>query len=228
MSCFTCILNITVLPARAKPDSGIVPSLDTMASTVTAFEASPVIVSEERNVAGETYIASNDPALVSLDFVADVYRSENTYWAKEMSTTTISLMIQHSSILGIYHQTQQDGQAPYNGSPHLRQLQQVGMARFITDHVTHAYLTDIYVAPSHRGKGLGAWLVDCCNKVMEQMPFLRKAMLCTSDPVRNGQFYQKKLGMHVPVQDPETHLVLMRKGGGQVRHVPVRDNDDAE
>ncbi len=31
---------------------------------------------------------------------------------------------------------------------------QVGMARVVTDHVTFAYLNDVYVLPEHGGKGL--------------------------------------------------------------------------
>jgi hypothetical protein len=62
------------------------------------------------------------------------------------------------------------------------QLDQVGMARFITDHVTHAYLTDVCVTAELRRKGLGTWLVQCCDDFIRKIPFLRKAMLSMSNP----------------------------------------------
>jgi hypothetical protein len=63
--------------------------------------------------------------------------------------------------------------------------------------------------------GLGTWLVECGNDFIEQMPGLRKAMLTTSGLKKNVAFYQTRLVMSVPVQDPEKHLVMIRKRGGQ-------------
>jgi len=37
--------------------------------------------------------------------------------------------------------------------------EQVAVARVVTDGAIFAYLCDVYVAPTHRGKGLGSWLV---------------------------------------------------------------------
>ena len=37
----------------------------------------------------------------------------------------------------------------------------MGFGRVITDYATFNYLADIFVAESHRGRGLGAWLVEC-------------------------------------------------------------------
>jgi GNAT superfamily N-acetyltransferase len=37
---------------------------------------------------------------------------------------------------------------------------QVGYARVVSDKVTFAYLADVFVLESHRGKGLSKWLVQ--------------------------------------------------------------------
>ena len=37
--------------------------------------------------------------------------------------------------------------------------QQVGFARIVTDYITFAWLCDVFIAKSHRGQGLGKWLV---------------------------------------------------------------------
>ena len=37
---------------------------------------------------------------------------------------------------------------------------QVGFARVVTDRATYAYLCDVYVLETHRGQGLGKWLIE--------------------------------------------------------------------
>lgn len=154
---------------------------------------------------------SNKPDLVSLEFVMAAYNSDAMYWTKTMDSDTTGLMIEKSSIMGLYRHNKADKQVAL-AEKTAGELEQVGMARFITDHVTHAYLTDVYVVPQLRRNGLGTWLVQCCSEFIEKMPFLRKAMLSTSNPKRNALFYQNQLGMSIPLQDPESNLVLMRKG----------------
>ena len=58
--------------------------------------------------------------------------------------------------------------------------EQIGMARLVTDGVTTAYLTDVYVGSAWRGRGLGEWLVRCCRELIWAMPALRRAVLMAS------------------------------------------------
>lgn len=37
-------------------------------------------------------------------------------------------------------------------------IRPIGFARLVTDYVTLAYLTDVYIAEEHRGLGLGQWV----------------------------------------------------------------------
>jgi GNAT superfamily N-acetyltransferase len=57
---------------------------------------------------------------------------------------------------------------------------QVGFARVITDGATFAYLADVYVLESHRGRGLAAWLMECILAHPE-LQGLRRWMLVTRD-----------------------------------------------
>ena len=36
-----------------------------------------------------------------------------------------------------------------------------GCARVISDLVTTSYLADVFIAPEHRGRGLGVWMMEC-------------------------------------------------------------------
>jgi N-acetylglutamate synthase-like GNAT family acetyltransferase len=56
----------------------------------------------------------------------------------------------------------------------------LGFARAVTDLATYAYLTDVVVAPELRGRGLGAWLLDCIL-AHPQLQGLRRIALLTRD-----------------------------------------------
>jgi len=55
-----------------------------------------------------------------------------------------------------------------------------GMARFITDRATFAYLADVMIDPAHRGRGLGKWMMACLHELPE-IRACRRLMLITAD-----------------------------------------------
>lgn len=68
----------------------------------------------------------------------------------------------------------------------------IGFGRLVTDYVTTAYLTDVYVVKEHQGKGLGKWLVDCMSKELDPWPYMRQAMLLCSE--KSCKFYEMTMG----------------------------------
>jgi GNAT superfamily N-acetyltransferase len=58
--------------------------------------------------------------------------------------------------------------------------EQVGFARVVTDKATFAYLADVYVLESHRGKGLAKRMVQAIQAHPE-LQGLRRFMLATRD-----------------------------------------------
>lgn len=66
-----------------------------------------------------------------------------SYWAEGIPKDIVRKSIRHSLCFGIYH----------NG-------EQVGFARVISDFARIAYLADVFVMESHRGKGLSKWLLE--------------------------------------------------------------------
>lgn len=66
-----------------------------------------------------------------------------TYWAKDISVDNVKRRIEKSFTFGLY-----EG------------CKQVGFARVITDYIAYAYLADVFVEKSHRGQGLGKWLIE--------------------------------------------------------------------
>jgi len=66
-----------------------------------------------------------------------------SHWARGIPMAVLARAIRRSLPFGLY----KDGR-------------QIGFARVVTDSATFAYLADVFVLESERGKGLGRWLVD--------------------------------------------------------------------
>jgi GNAT superfamily N-acetyltransferase len=86
-----------------------------------------------------------------------------SYWSPGIPREVVDRSIKSSLPFGIY-----DGP------------RQVGFARVITDYATFAYLADVYVLPTHRGRGLARWLMAVIHAHPE-LQGLRRWMLVTRD-----------------------------------------------
>lgn len=73
----------------------------------------------------------------------------------------------------------------------------------VTDEATFAWLCDVYVAPSVRGKGLGTALVAAVRDHLEPLG-LRRILLATADA--HGVY--EKLGFKV-LERPDQWMALM-------------------
>jgi GNAT superfamily N-acetyltransferase len=87
----------------------------------------------------------------------------DSYWAKAIPRAVVDRSIEGSLNFGLY-----EGAA------------QVGFARVITDRATFAYLADVFVLESHRGRGLAAWLMEVIQAHPE-LQSLRRWILMTRD-----------------------------------------------
>lgn len=169
-------------------------------------------------IATTPYLISTSPAKLDHAFINASFAHKDMYWAKPLPADTLALMLQHSLTLGLYKHCPAEPSSPRTPSPTLEQRdplgeewQQIGLARFATDHVSFAYLSDVYIASEHRAAGLGAWLVRCCGEVLDGMPFLRRAMLMASEGVGEA-YYGKVLGME-DVHGQDAGLVCMSRRG---------------
>jgi ribosomal protein S18 acetylase RimI-like enzyme len=110
-----------------------------------------------------------------------------SYWAKGVSREVVERAIEYSLCFGLY-----DGQA------------QVGFARVVTDRATFAYLSDVFVLESHRGRGLGKWLVEFVL-AHPDLQGLRRFVLATWDA--HGLY--ARYGFR-PLARPETYMEILR------------------
>jgi len=94
----------------------------------------------------------------------------DSYWARDIPRSIVDRSIENSMAFGLFADDRQ-----------------VGFARVITDCATFAYVADVFVVPSHRGRGLARWLMEVI-RAHPDLQGLRRWVLLTRDA---HQLYQK-------------------------------------
>jgi GNAT superfamily N-acetyltransferase len=107
----------------------------------------------------------------------------HSYWAEGIPFETVERSIEHSLCFGIYDESPglaKDAR-PFDGAQGKHEAPaQVGFARVVSDFATVAYLGDVFVLESHRGRGLSKWLMECIMK-HPALQHLRRWILLTRD-----------------------------------------------
>ncbi len=109
----------------------------------------------------ENFLISTDPSRLDVDAIHAFLT--NAYWCEGIPRETVARSIGHSLCFGVYDGTQQ-----------------VGLTRVISDYATYAYITDVYILESHRGRGLSKWLMECIM-AHPDLQGLRRWSLVTRD-----------------------------------------------
>lgn len=176
---------------------------------------------------GVSYLISTSRDHLSLPFINDAFGTEEMHWAKSLPLEDLEMALANSLTLGVYvlspktppASSASSPSSPRTPSPTLdanEEVKQIGMARFATDFVTFAYLSDVFIVPEQRQRGLSTWLIGCCNEVIASMPHLRRALLFTGHD--KEQFYTDKLGLRNFSSTESEHLVCMTKRTYARRH----------
>jgi GNAT superfamily N-acetyltransferase len=87
----------------------------------------------------------------------------STYWSPGIPREVVQRAIDNSLCIGGYAEGQQ-----------------VAFARMVTDRATFAYLADVYVLASHRGRGLSRRLLEALGSHPD-VQGLRRVLLVTRD-----------------------------------------------
>lgn len=109
----------------------------------------------------EAITIDTDKTRLDLDVVHGFLAT--SYWAKGIPRETVERSIEGSLCFGVY-----EGR------------RQVGFARVITDAATFAYLADVFILETHRGRGLSRRLMDAIV-AHPSLQGLRRWLLATRD-----------------------------------------------
>ena len=121
--------------------------------------ANPETIAEHHR--GE-FTVSTDPSRLDLNAIHNFLT--NCYWATGEPREVVARSIEHALCFGVY-----------DGSGAL-----VGFALVISDFATIAYVGDVFVLESHRGHGLGKWLMECITQHPSLQGFGGAGFLTTS------------------------------------------------
>lgn len=130
--------------------------------------------------------ATDDPTELDIELVQR-FLSDEAYWSRGIPRAIVERAIANSLVVGAY-----DG------------ADQVGFARVVTDRATFAYLCDVFVVPSHRGRGIGRWLSELAV-THPDLRDVRRHLLATRDA--HGMY--EPLGFR-PLSDPAIFLEITR------------------
>jgi GNAT superfamily N-acetyltransferase len=138
----------------------------------------------------DSYVISTDKSKLNLQLIHG-YLSHSSYWAQGRPLATVQKSIEHSLCFGVYASSEQ-----------------VGFARVVTDYATFAWLCDVFILETHRGHGLGKWLVECVVAHPE-LQRLRLFVLATS----NAPDLYRRYGGFLSLSAPEKWMI--RRGDQQ-------------
>ena len=134
------------------------------------------------------YTVSTDPDRLDLAAIHGYLRE--SYWAAGIPREKVEKAIRHSLPFGLYEENSL-----------------IGFARVITDFATFAYVADAFVLPSHRGRGLGVWLMEVV-RAHPDLQKLRRWVLATRDAhelYRKTGFTEVDPGRFMQVLDPDVY-----------------------
>ncbi len=90
----------------------------------------------------DEFIISDDPKLVNIDVVAGLLGK--TYWGHKRTRPVVEKLIPKSFCFSL-----------------LRDGEQIGFARIVTDYTVFSWLSDLVIDDEYRGQGLGRWFLNC-------------------------------------------------------------------
>lgn len=132
----------------------------------------------------DTFLISTDSSKLDVKLIHN-YLCNESYWSKGILFEVFKRSIDNSICFGLYENNKQ-----------------IGFARVVTDKATFAYLGDVFILESYRGKGLSKWLMECIMKHPELQGFRRWILL-----TRDAHELYRKYGFK-DIEKPQRYMEL--------------------
>jgi len=133
------------------------------------------------------YTISTDKSILDIELIHG-FLSERSYWAQNISREIVERSIENSLCFGVY-----DGD------------RQIGFARAVTDYATFAYVADVFVIESHRGRGISKQLMAAIRE-HPALQGLRRWHLVTTD----AHALYRQFGFR-ELESPQKHMEIVVK-----------------
>ena len=127
---------------------------------------------------------STDPYRLNVKLIHEFLKT--AYWCEDIPIEVVRKAISHSLCFGMYEFGHQ-----------------IGFARVVTDRATFAYVADVFVIESHRGRGFGKRLMQAIREHPD-LQGLRRWMLRTRDA--HGLYAKFGFG---PIAQVESYMEIV-------------------
>ncbi|EGR46733.1 uncharacterized protein TRIREDRAFT_33387, partial [Trichoderma reesei QM6a] len=144
----------------------------------------------------DNFFLTTDKAYLEPQAVNAVFESDLMWWNDPLPEDQMRKMLANCMTVSVYHVPESEKQMQTNGPPkrpYGSDIKLVGLARVITDYVTFAYLTDVFIVEEFQRRGLASWMMRGLKEVVDEWPHLRGLVLMTHDKAA-AKMYQRELG----------------------------------
>lgn len=159
------------------------------------------------------FFLTTDKSYLDAKAVNDIFDSDLMWWNKPMDLQACRTMLDNCMSFAIFAVPDTEDDLRRRGSPADRSsIQLVGFSRLVTDYITFAYLTDVFVLKSHQRRGLARWMMRAIRDTLIPWPYLRGLILMTGDEAA-ARMYRQELGAVDINEGPSKGLVLLEMAG---------------
>ncbi|KAK7426051.1 hypothetical protein QQZ08_007499 [Neonectria magnoliae] len=147
---------------------------------------------------------------------------DGMWWSSALEETQLHKLLNNCLTMAVYAipQTAEDMKTngisrPKDGS----KFEMVGFARVVTDYVTFAYLTDVFVVEEYQRRGLASWLMRSLKEIVNEWKDMRGLLLMTHDDAA-ARMYKRELGAVNFNEGPSAGLALLELPGPAEKPTP--------
>nr|WHA27465.1 putative N-acyltransferase [Sesquicillium sp.] len=170
----------------------------------------------------DNFLLTTDKSYLDADVVNEVFKSDLMWWNEPLEPPQMRKMLDNCLTLALYWVPETEEQMKRNGVPRRKEgpdFKLVGLARVVTDYVTFAYLTDVFILPDYQRRGLAKWMMCSLKEMVDGWPDLRGLMLMTHDEAAS-RMYEATLGAVDFDKGPSAGMKMLEMGGKAEKLIP--------
>lgn len=169
----------------------------------------------------DNFILTNDKAYLD----AQVYNQSlaDQWWSESLESSQLHKLLSNCMTIAVYWVPRSEEEMKRNGIPRPSDgtpIKMVGFARIITDYVTLAYLTDVFVLDDYQRRGLASWLMRGLKDIIDEWKDMRGLLLMTHDESA-ARLYKRELGALDFDDGPSAGLVVLEMPGPAEKATPA-------
>ncbi|KAF5134643.1 hypothetical protein E5D57_005279 [Metarhizium anisopliae] len=172
----------------------------------------------------DNFFLTTDKTFLDPKAVNEVFESDLMWWNDPLELSQMCKMLDNCLTLAVFYvpdteeEMMSNGGMPryMNNGPDFRMI---GLARIVTDYVSLAYLTDVFIIEEFQRRGLASWMMRALKELVDEWPNLRGLMLMASDKAA-ARMYQRTLGAVDFDKGPSAGMVMLEMGGKGQKDVP--------